>query len=388
MAINKFQRAKSTGDRSPQTNILGKIFKGLPKNGGKVGRNTDYFRFTPKGHNAERLQELWDQFYMTPNGGEPRVINISFPYNNIEWILNEWFCEFGSSGLKTKCDGDNIVGWRDSKNDFRTDSPKPCREPNSNSGCKACKATDLLKFKIFEFGRFGFEGIVELTTGSIHDIGYLRDRVTEIAQTLESIGLPLRGTPLQLYRETRIITKTIGTVTSRGEESLLGLSLRPSLQTRVNEALEARLYNVIAAVSNPIASLSGTEHKALPMQTVEHKAIAAAPEVDIKALFSELLTSQGVDIEFNGNRSFIGQELCLLGYERSPNSGKGDASKIPHDKLQEVADKIVKALEAHNNLNLQKAVQEVPPTPLKSAAFDPNEASQYLDTIASEVQNA
>ena len=78
MAILKLQQAKQSGDRSPTTNIIGKIFKGAPKNNGKVGKNLDHFRFVAKGHNAERVQELWDQFYSTPNDGEPKEITISF----------------------------------------------------------------------------------------------------------------------------------------------------------------------------------------------------------------------------------------------------------------------------------------------------------------------
>jgi hypothetical protein len=137
------------------------------------------------------VQEVWNKFY----AGEPREVAISFPYENIEWNLNEWFCEFGKSGLKTKCNGSQIVEWRDEKNGnvFQTDKPKPCRAPNNPKGCGSCKASDLLKFKVFELEQWGYDGIVELTTNSIHDISYLRDRLTEIQQTLANINLPLRG---------------------------------------------------------------------------------------------------------------------------------------------------------------------------------------------------
>ncbi len=398
MANLKRQQKKQAGDRSPTTNIIGKIFKGAAKNNGKVGKNLDYFRFVAKGNSAERLQELWDQIYapVDPNTGirkEPREITISFPYNNIEWILNEWFCEFGKSGLKTKCNGIQIVGWRDEKNIFHDDRPKPCRAPNSDKGCDACKETDLLKFKIFEFEVDGYDGIVELTTGSVHDISYLRDRVTEIQQTLATINLPLRGTPLILFRETRTITKTINGVSSRGEESLLGLKLHPMLQKKLNQALERRLYAIVDAVGNASLPLGTVEHQILgsaePRPAIAPAAEVKDEEINIKELFKQMLADNDVDLLFNGNGAFIGKELSKMGYKQA--NGKGDASQIPINKLDEVVAKVVEALETHNNLNLQPAIAakaEVisgvatePEKPIKSA-FDPNEASQYLEAIA------
>ena len=395
MAILKLQQGKQSGDRSPQTNIIGKIFKGAPKNNGKVGKNLDYFRFVAKGRSAERVQELWDQFYATPNGGEPREITISFPYNNIEWILNEWFCEFGKSGLKTKCNGSQIVEWRDEKNGnvFQTDKPKPCRAPNNAKGCGTCKASDLLKFKIFEFEGFGYDGIVELSTTAIHDISYLRDRLTEIQQTLATINLPLRGTPLVLYRETRTITKTINSQSSRSEESLLGLSLHPMLQKKLNQALERRLYAIVDAVGNASLPLGTVEHQVLgsaePRPAIAPASDVKDDEINIKDLFKQMLADNDVDLHFNGNGAFIGKELSKMGYKQA--NGKGDASQIPIDKLEEVVAKVVEALETHNNLNLQPVIAtkaevmpEVtvkPEKPIKSA-FDPDEASQYLEAIA------
>jgi hypothetical protein len=343
MAILKLQQGKQSGDRSPTTNIIGKIFKGAPKNNGKVGKNLDYFRFVAKGRSAERVQELWDQFYGTLNGGEPREITISFPYNNIEWILNEWFCEFGKSGLKTKCNGSQIVEWRDEKNVFQTDKPKPCRAPNSAKGCDACKASDLLKFKIFELEGFGYDGIVELSTTSIHDISYLRDRLTEIQQTLATINLPLRGTPLVLYRETRTITKTINGVSSRSEESLLGLSLHPMLQKKLNQALERRLYAIVDAVGNASLPLGTVEHQVLG-SAEPRPAIAPAPEPQEptvkEAFMAELLA---LEIEPSEHGAAIGKELWKMGY-KGEKRDKGNANLIPVEEVKNVAKAIATSI--------------------------------------------
>jgi hypothetical protein len=387
MANLKRQQKKQAGDRSPTTNIIGKIFKGAPKNNGKVGKNLDYFRFVAKGHSAERLQELWDQVYapIDPIIGsrkEPREITISFPYNNIEWNLNEWFCEFGKSGLKTQCNGVQIVGWRDEKSVFQSDKPKPCRAPNSDKGCDACKETDLLKFKIFEFEVDGYDGIVELTTGSVHDISYLRDRLTEIQQTLASIDLPLRGTPLVLFREIRTITKTINGVSSRGEESLLGLKLHPMLQKKLNQALERRLYAIVDAVGNASLPIGGTVEYQVLGSAEPRMAIAPAPEsndeINIKELFKQMLADNGVDLQFNGNGAFIGKELSKMGYKQA--NGKGDASQIPIEKLEEVVGKVVKALEDHNNLNLQPTTQAI-----ATSAPDPINSEDEWETVDAEI---
>ena len=109
-----------------------------------------------------------------------------------------------------------------------------------------------------------------------------------------------------------------------------------------------------------------------------------------------MLADNKVDLQFNGNGSFISKELYRLGYKQSPDNGKGDASQIPIDKLDDVVAKVVEALETHNNLNLQPAIatkaeviSEVtvkPEKPIKSA-FDPDEASQYLEAIATTEPN-
>ena len=296
---------------------------------------------------------------------------MSFPYNNIEWDLNEWFCEFGKSGLKTKCNGIQIVGWRDEKNVFQSDRPKPCRAPNSDKGCDACKETDLLKFKIFEFEQWGHDGIVELTTGSIHDISYLRDRLTEIQETLANINLPLRGTPLVLYRETRTITKTINGVSSRSEESLLGLKLHPMLQKKLNEALERRLYAIIDAVGTASIPISGrVEHQVLG-SAEPRIAIAPAPqEPTVKEAFMAELQALGIEVSEHG--ATVGKELWNMGY-KGEKQGKGNANLIPIDKIQEVAQAIA------DKINFKPITTEAIAVP------DPINGDDEWETVDAEI---
>lgn len=355
MAILKLKQGKQSGDRSPTTSIIGKIFKGAPKSNGKVGKNLDYFRFVPKGYSPERIQELWDRFY----SGEPREITISFPYENIEWNLNEWYCEFGKSGLKTRCNGSQIVEWRDEKNGnvFQTDKPKPCRAPNNPKGCGSCKASDLLKFKIFEFEQYGYDGIVELSTTSIHDISYLRDRLTEIQQTLANINIPLKGTPLMLYRETRTITKTMNGQSSRQEESLLGLSIHPMFQKELNKAMERRLYAIVEAVgtaSIPISISGRVEHQVLG-SAEPRPAIAPSQEPTVKDAFKAELLALGIEV--SDYSAVIGSELWNMGY-KGDKQGKGNANLIPIDKIKEVAEAIA------NKINPKPVATEAIATPV------------------------
>jgi len=80
--------------------------------------------------------------------------------------------------------------------------------------------------------------------------------------------------------------------------------------------------------------------------------------LDIKEAFKDLLEDRNIDLTFNGNGAIIGQELIKLGYQRIDNGKpKGDASCIPLDKLQEVVNIVVNALEAHS-IGLQDDADE------------------------------
>jgi hypothetical protein len=153
------------------------------------------------------------------------------------------------------------------------------------------------------------------------------------------------------------------------------------LQKKLNQALERRLYAIVDAVGNASLPLGTVEHQVLG-SAEPRMAIAPAPEsndeINIKELFKQMLADNGVDLQFNGNGAFIGKELSKMGYKQA--NGKGDASQIPIEKLEEVVGKVVKALEDHNNLNLQPTTQAI-----ATSAPDPINSEDEWETVDAEI---
>ena len=259
MAIKQFQKTETTAGG---VGAIGKIFKGAPKVGNKPGQNLDYFRFEPDELHADRLNQIWGHIY----GDMPTSLNIFFKHSNIDNIINDWFCEFGASGLKTKCDGETIVGWRDEANRiYYRNNPKPCRSPGSQKGCDKCKASALLKFCVYEFRALaGQSGNVELSTTSINDITFLRSQLEDIARDLTMVGQELAYTPLVLSRSKRIITKTTKDKQYRGEESLLSISISPPYQIALDRRIGQHSYEAIGGIYEPLAIASSPSQLALP----------------------------------------------------------------------------------------------------------------------------
>ena len=245
MAIKRY----SPTERSPRVQPIGKIFKGAEKTGNRPGANLDYFRFSPTpGVNADRVQEIWDQFY----GDKPKEIQIFFKHDDIDNLIDDWYSEFGTGGLlKTKCDGETITEWRDDRGVYHLNEPKPCRAPNSPKGCEKCKASALIKFGMPEFRYMGYSGNIEISTTSINDIVFLKAQLSEIAAELALCGASLKYAPLILSRSPRVITKTTAQKQFRGEENLLYLSIDPQYQQKIDRAISAAKYAEIGATYEP-----------------------------------------------------------------------------------------------------------------------------------------
>ncbi len=264
MAIKQFQNSETTG----RVGAIGKIFKGAPKVGDKPGQNLDYFRFEPHELYRDRLTEIWNRVY----GDKPTSINVFFKHSNVDWIINDWFCEFGKSGLKTKCDGETIVEWRDEENRlYHRDRPKPCRNPGSQKGCGKCRPSALLKFCVFEFRQMGLTGNVELSTTSINDITFLRSQLEDIARDLTMAGQKLAYTPLVLSRSNREITKTTKDMQYRGDENLLSISIYPPYQIFLDRRISQQRYEAVggAYTPEPLAIAPATPQLSLPEPETE-----------------------------------------------------------------------------------------------------------------------
>lgn len=260
MAIKRY--SPSPTERSPRVQPIGKIFKGSAKIEAtrinqktgkteaylKVGNNLDYFRFVPTpGVSADRVQEIWDQFY----GDQPKELQIFFKHDNIDQLIDDWYSEFATGGLlKVKCDGETIHEWRDDRGEYHF-TPKPCRAPNSPKGCDKCRASALIKFGMPEFRYMGYSGNIEISTTSINDIVFLKAQLAEIAAELALCGASLKYAPLILSRSPRVITKTTSSKQFRGEENLLYLSIDPQYQMKIDRAISAAKYAEIGATYEP-----------------------------------------------------------------------------------------------------------------------------------------
>ena len=275
MTIKRFIQA----ERSPRVQPIGKIFKGAEKTGNRPGSNLDYFRFATSGTNSDRLQEVWSQFY----GDEPKEINIFFKHDNIDSLIDDWYSEFGTGGLKkTQCNGETITEWRDDRGAYHLNSPKPCRAPNSPKGCDKCKASALIKFGIPEFRYMGYSGNIELSTTSINDIIFLKAQLAEIAAELALVNTSLKYAPLILSRSPRMITKTTTQKQFRGEESLLYLSINPNYQMQVDRAISASKYAEIGGSYEP-KKFANIETLALPPAIAVQAEVAPPFWIKLKA---------------------------------------------------------------------------------------------------------
>lgn len=319
MAIKRY----SPTERSARVQPIGKIFKGAAKVDPKrPGSNLDYFRFVPHGTMSDRLQEIWDQFY----GDKPKEIQIFFKHDNIDHLIDDWYSEFGTGGLlKTKCDGETITEWRDDRGAYHLDKPKPCRAPNSPSGCDKCKASALIKFGVPEFRYMGYSGNFELSTTSINDIVFLKTQLQEIAAELALVGVSIKYAPLILSRSPRMITKTYEGKSTRGEENLLYLSISPQYQMEIDRAITGAKYAEIGASYEP-RKLAHVENLALqPAQEATAQAEIVPP---FWKKFKELCDKCKTEEQFKVIGQWIVKNKILQDYPQEENAIAEELAKV------------------------------------------------------------
>ena len=216
-----------------------------------AGENLDYFRFVPKSttpdHEA-RLLEVWHKSY----GGEPDALNIFFKTSDIDLILNDWFREFASSGLKVQCDGERIH-YLKSRTEQDMSGTKPCKSPGKETGCGDCVRSILFRFCIFELESLTGKGDVELSTKSVYDRSYLQGQLIEISEKLAIAGQKLAYVPLILSRVKRVVTKTTPDRQYKGEESLLDIKIEPRFQANLIECIRGQVFQSIGASYDTLA---------------------------------------------------------------------------------------------------------------------------------------
>lgn len=177
---------------------IGKIRKGAPQQGGKVGPDLDYFRveFNP---GFSYLKEAFDSIYTAT----PRTLNnVMMTADTIEATFDSWKTEWGGQRiLKRKCDGKTIVSWYDFQNNCQSDKPRPCE--SKNGGCK-CSNNARLFIMLPDFFPHSGIGYFTLSTGAIRDI-------TNIHGTLQgaaNMGIPLLSVRWTLSRSLKEVPES------------------------------------------------------------------------------------------------------------------------------------------------------------------------------------
>lgn len=312
--------------------------------------------------------------------------------------------------LLIECDGQTISKQYNDHTKRTASVNKPCLNKDDRlMHCQDCQPTGKLHIffpelflksvELADGTGYVFYGGFDILTSSISDGFQIPEMLEGFEMIANSQGETLQGLPVII---TRKATKYSGTDRKpKKKENGVWIDSPTFMQSYKKEDwfinIEIDMYRwmqkLAAKGKRPfeIAASSQAVFAGNNQAAIAPASDVKDDEINIKDLFKQMLADNDVDLQFNGNGSFISKKLYQLGYKQSPDNGKGDASQIPIDKLDDVVAKVVEALETHNNLNLQPAIatkaeviSEVtvkPEKPIKSA-FDPDEASQYLDAIA------
>lgn len=170
---------------------IGKIRKGDEKvDDRRPGADLNYFRIVA---DNSALQAQINQLF----GVTPRELKVVLPFSTIEECFDPWMKEYGKTGLKRQCDGNQQVLWlpEDSptyRGVHAGDAPLPCLQ--AQKGCK-CQRNAALKVVIPEIFALGRTGYFELSTSSKHDILHIQgllEYVFQLRQTLLGVRFIIR----------------------------------------------------------------------------------------------------------------------------------------------------------------------------------------------------
>ena len=402
----------SRNSYNPSFVKLGVFRKGSPKIDGKMGKDLgDRFRFEPEIGDSYKKILLKDLIADVLGSTEPTTIRAELMGATVDDVLFSYYTRHNAAKkLLVQCTGRTVLKEFCDRTKRLLTVNKPCANQDDRlMHCQECQPDSKLHIYIAELAQktvdlgdgtgYRFFGGLDIISASISDGFHLASRLQGLEVMANSLGMTLNGMPVIITRKTeersgvdRKPTKKDGGRTVPNPNFMKSFKKTHGFIEVELDTLRwaEKLHKRGITGDNPFL-LSEGEQNLLPQPRV---AIAPASdvkddEINIKDLFKQMLADNDVDLHFNGNGAFIGKELSKMGYKQA--NGKGDASQIPIDKLEEVVAKVVEALETHNNLNLQPVIAtkaevmpEVainPEKPIKSA-FDPNEADQYLDAIA------
>lgn len=298
--------------------------------------------------------------------------------------------------LLIECDGQTISRQYEDRTKRTVKVNKPCLNKDDRlMHCQDCQPTGKLHIFFPElFSKpmdladgtgYVFYGGFDVLTSSLADGFQIPEMLEGFELIANSMGETLQGLPVII---TRKATKYSGTDRKpKKKENGVWVDSPTFMQSYKKEDwfinIEIDMYRWMQKLAAKGKRPFQIEANSQAVFAANNQpAIAPAPEpndeINIKELFKQMLADNGVDLQFNGNGAFIGKELSKMGYKQA--NGKGDASQIPIEKLDEVVGKVVKALEDHNNLNLQPVAKTIP-------ASEPNpiNGDDEWETVESEV---
>jgi hypothetical protein len=240
--------------------ILGRLRKGAPKNGGQVGKDLDHFRFdsTDVGL-TEKIKSLYGD---RPGDSFANGIRFYFPSSDLEQNMPTAMAAYKGGSCWVLCDREQIIGERvdAGKNGWRqypAHKRPDCRWPHciGNGKDETCNAVGKLRIIIPEFQRFG---VVEVVVGALNDLEHVSKQLEEIRQRVELHGGDLSKVPLLLYRKARSISTPNGEgKRARRSKSLIEVVITPEFMGR-------SLSTLSHAALSSAGSLGGSPVIALP----------------------------------------------------------------------------------------------------------------------------
>lgn len=194
-------------DVTPRFPELGKLHKGAKKvSDDRPGADLDHWRFA-----SERPEVLAAFAKLYP--GEPKVIRVYLPFQNVADNFATWQEEWSNGGLVHRCDGQVMSRWRNARGTW-DDGEKPCPyftgeqqrvRGDKEKGIKAvpgCTAVGRLTVIVPELFEMGFVGYITMGTTSKNDVISI---TASLLETEQRAGR-LNGIMFDLYRVKERIT--------------------------------------------------------------------------------------------------------------------------------------------------------------------------------------
>ena len=170
--------------------IIGALHKGAPHEEGKKLVELPYWRFTSN-------DPLVMKAFRVAYGDQPTKINAYLPYPTPDENFQFWCEIWGKSGLIHRCDGENMILWRDG--DKMVTGKKPC--PGGHRDNDPLRdATGRLFVLIPDLIRAGCVGYVQVQTKGKNDIAHIYKVLTDVYAMRGNNPEGLRGILFDLMR--------------------------------------------------------------------------------------------------------------------------------------------------------------------------------------------